>query len=64
MWWLAVVQRAPHERPAALDDGNTMHAAHGVQVNRSRQRQRWGVRLALAGGGLAVITLALLLLTR
>jgi hypothetical protein len=64
MWWLAVVQQAPHERPAALDDGNAMHAAHGVQVNRSRQRQRWGLRLALAGAGLALLAVALLWMMR
>ena len=64
MWWLAVVQQAPHERPAALDDGNAMHAAHGVQVNRSRQLQRWGLRLALAGAGLALLAVALLWMMR
>ena len=46
-WWLAHVERAPHENPQALADGVTTHAAHGADVRRAQRLQRAGLWLLL-----------------
>lgn len=57
-WWLANVQKAPHERPQMLDWGDQSHAAHGRLVTRSGQLQKVG--LSLLGAGLILLALLLL----
>ncbi len=47
-WWLAHVERAPHENPQTLADGVASHAAHGVDVRRAQRLQRAGLWLLLA----------------
>lgn len=46
-WWLAHVQRAPHEEPQVLARGVEAHTAHGAGVRRARLRQRAGVVLMM-----------------
>lgn len=58
-WWLANVQQAEHENPAALSRGDEAHAAHGQIVTRSSRLQRAGLWLLLAGIGLALLLAAL-----
>lgn len=61
-WWLANVQQAEHENPAALQRGDEAHAAHGRAVTRAGRFQRVGLWLLLAGLGLALLLAALSLL--
>lgn len=46
-WWLAHVERAPHESPQTLADGAATHAAHGADVRRAQRLQRAGLWLLL-----------------
>jgi len=48
-WWLARVQKAPHERPQQLDWGDRSHADHGRLTSRAQKLRRIGITL-LAGG--------------
>ena len=57
-WWLAKVQKAPHERPQQLDWGDQSHAAHGRLTSRAQRLRRSGI--ALLAGGLLLLGLALL----
>ena len=59
-WWLANVQKIPHQNPAALQRGNAAHHAHGRQVARARQLKRWAIWLI----GVGLLLLGLLLLLR
>jgi len=61
-WWLANVQNAPHENPAALSRGDEAHAAHGQAVSQAERLQRAGLLLLAAGAGLALLLLAAWLL--
>jgi hypothetical protein len=57
-WWLAHVQHAEHENPAALSRGESAHAAHGLAVTQASWQQRFGLLLLAAGlilGGLSVL---------
>ena len=57
-WWLAHVQHAEHENPAALSRGDEAHAAHGQAVTQAGWQQRLGLLLLAAGlilGGLSVL---------
>jgi len=57
-WWLAHVQHAEHENPAALSRGDEAHAAHGLAVTQASWQQRIGLLLLAAGlilGGLLVL---------
>ena len=57
-WWLAQVQKAPHERPQLLDWGDQSHAEHGRLTSRAQQLRRSG--LALLAGGLILLGFTLL----
>jgi hypothetical protein len=57
-WWLAHVQHAEHENPAALSRGDDAHAAHGQAVIMASWQQRFGLLLLAAGlifGGLLAL---------
>ena len=57
-WWLAQVQKAPHERPQQLDWGNQSHATHGRLTSRAQRLRKSG--LALLAGGLILLGFTLL----
>ena len=57
-WWLARVQKAPHERPQQLDWGDQSHADHGRLTSRAQWLRKSGA--ALLAGGLILLGFALL----
>ena len=57
-WWLAQVQKAPHERPQQLDWGDRSHATHGRLTSRAQRLRKSG--LALLAGGLILLGSTLL----
>ena len=57
-WWLAQVQKAPHERPQQLDWGNQSHATHGLLTSQAQRLRKSG--LALLAGGLILLGFTLL----
>ena len=57
-WWLAQVQKAPHERPQQLDWGDQAHAEHGRLTARAQWLRKIGI--ALLAGGLILLGLTLL----
>ena len=57
-WWLARVQKAPHERPQQLDWGDQSHADHGRLMSRAQRLRRIGI--TLLAGGLILLGFALL----
>ena len=57
-WWLAQVQKAPHERPKQLDWGDRSHATHGRLTSRAQRLRKSG--LALLAGGLILLGSTLL----
>ncbi len=57
-WWLARVQKAPHERPQQLDWGDQSHADHGRLMSRAQRLRRIGITLLV--GGLILLGFALL----
>jgi hypothetical protein len=61
-WWLAKVQKATHENPAALSRGDKAHAAHGQAVTQANRLQRVGLFLVAAGLILAGLILVVWLL--
>ncbi len=62
-WWLAQVQHAEHENPAALSRGDEAHAAHGLAVTQAGQMQKIGLWLLVGGVGLAALLILVWLLT-
>jgi len=61
-WWLANIQHAEHENPAALSRGDKAHAAHGQSVTQADRLQRMGLWLLAAGAILAGLLLVVWLL--
>ncbi len=60
-WWLAQVQGAAHEDPAALARGDVAHQAHGRAVKDAGTLARAGMGLiALALAALGIWGLALM----
>jgi hypothetical protein len=57
-WWLAKVQRAPHERPQQLDWGDQSHADHGRLMSRAQRLRKSGI--ALLAGGLVLLGFVLM----
>ena len=57
-WWLAQVQKTPHERPQQLDWGDRSHATHGRLTSRAQRLRKSG--LALLAGGLILLGSTLL----
>ena len=57
-WWLARVQKAPHERPQQLEWGDQSHADHGRLMSRAQRLRRIGIMLL--AGGLILLGLTLL----
>ncbi len=57
-WWLAQVQKTPHERPQQLDWGDQAHAEHGRLTSRAQRLRKSGI--ALLAGGLILLGLTLL----
>ena len=57
-WWLAKVQKAPHERPQQLDWGDRSHAHHGRLTSRAQWLRKSGI--ALLAGGLILLGFVLL----
>ena len=51
-WWLAHMQKVPHERPELLDWGEQTHSDHGRIVSRSEWLQKSGFALMIGGVGL------------
>ncbi|MBI3960792.1 MAG: hypothetical protein HY328_18430 [Chloroflexi bacterium] len=62
-WWLAHVQHAEHENPAALSLGDDLHAAHGQAVTQADRLQRVGLLLLAAGVILAGLLVLIWLYT-
>ncbi len=58
-WWLAHVQKAPHERPEMLDWGEQTHSAHGRLTSRSAWLQKSGFALLI--GGMSLLGFLLLI---
>ena len=57
-WWLARVQKAPHERPQQLEWGDQSHADHGRLTWRAQWLRKSGI--ALLAGGLTLLGFLLL----
>ncbi len=62
-WWLAHVQHAEHENPAALSRGDDAHAVHGQTVTQAGRLQKIGLLLLAAGVILGGLLLLISLLT-
>ncbi|MCB0046803.1 MAG: hypothetical protein KDD92_15370 [Caldilineaceae bacterium] len=58
-WWLANVEKIPHERPEVFDRGNAAHAAHGRSVRRMGDLRT--AAFILIGCALLLLLLAFLL---
>jgi hypothetical protein len=58
-WWLAHVQEAQHENPAALAKGNQAHAAHGRSLLQATWLRHLGIALFVGGFLLAAVVLLL-----
>jgi len=57
-WWLARVQKAPHERPQQLEWGDQAHTDHGRLTSRAQWLRKSGT--ALLAGGLILLGFVLL----
>ena len=60
-WWLATVQKAPHQYPERLAHGEAVHQQHGRQLTLSRQL--YSIGLALLAVALILLGLFILLQT-